>query len=753
MADRVMRAVALIEAHDKTQKAFASVAAGAEKLGKTLKLVEKQGAAVNAAMLKAGDVTTLAKARQELTRIANEFRNAQEKASRFGDALKRGGGGAGMAEQYRLAQSEVRRLAAAYDEARGAARRAAVEFRSAHSAARASGGSGGGGAAAAIAPTSLAAYARAKAIGGRRPGAAVAGATVIPFGAGAAGLAMGAYGAKRVHDAVADAHHDYQLAYLRQQAVLGMSPDAQAPLLQQAIRIGQDTKFTNADIVRAQTEIGGKLPKEFQGSGTISAITEATKNYALAMQVSMEEGAQAVVAWMKARGYDLSSPQAASKSAARAANQMVEFAKTSGAKHHDLLGDTKFGAAPGRVGGFSEEFSNALSAQLIRIGYEGAMAGNFVRAAAMRLSAPSNKGHAALAAAGLNFFDYVKPGVDPSAGGLDKMLQQRFGRKMAAGTFSRVKTALDDEETVKDPGAFTSTLTDILTEEFAKKNKKGGVNAMDAERIAKVVTEFFNLSTQGVDSERMMKDIIGKGLSPALAKYLFGQEHGGRAQALNLAQLERDQKNFQNVPENRAQSIADTMQQGAQGEYLKMAGSFETFKVALGEATDGLRSFTYKGIGGFFDAMTKLVKGEPLGQTTLTQAMKGAFWTPTTPEAKADLEGQLKELNAKIDSALSRVHPSRRDEPNPVVDQMRMQATDLQNRIANAKIEAVVKPDQITAKADVKGEATVTHTFTLNFNAGAFQQFLDGRIASQVSKVRLHSNGAGSTGTSSPDSQ
>jgi len=128
MADRVMRAVALIEAHDKTQKAFASVAAGAEKLGKTMKLVEKQASAVNAAMLKAGDVTTLAKARQELTRIANEFRNAQEKASRFGDALKRGGGGAGMAEQYRLAQSEVRRLAAAYDEARGAARRAAVEF-------------------------------------------------------------------------------------------------------------------------------------------------------------------------------------------------------------------------------------------------------------------------------------------------------------------------------------------------------------------------------------------------------------------------------------------------------------------------------------------------------------------------------------------------------------------------------------------------------------------------------------------------
>lgn len=74
-------------------------------------------------------------------------------------------------------------------------------------------------------------------------------------------------------------------------------------------------------------------------------------------------------------------------------------------------------------------------------------------------------------------------------------------------------------------------------------------------------------------------------------------------------------------------------------------------------------------------------------------------------------------------------------------------------KLSEGEIVATVKPDQIMAKAEVKGEATVNHTFTLNFNAGAFQQFLDGRIAAQVSKIRLHSNGAGSTGVSSPDAQ
>lgn len=432
----------------------------------------------------------------------------------------------------------------------------------------------------------------------------------VPLTPGMIAPAAVGYGAARLHGAVVNAHHGYQEAYLYQQAVLGIDAQQQQPMLGQAVRIGQDTKFKNADIVRAQTDIGSKLPKNLQSPETIMAITEHTKNYALAMKVSMEEASVAMVGWMKSRGYDLSSPKAAEKSARRASNQMVEFAKTTGAKHHDLVGDTKFGAAPGRVGGFSEEFSNALSAQLIRIGYDGAMAGTFVRAAASKLSAPTQKGQSAIAAVGLNYADYMKPGADPSVGGLDKMLKVRFGRGLSKDQTSKLQEVFNDDDVRGDHAAFTEKVSGILNASFAKKGKDGKVNAQDAERIAKTVNEFASLSAQSVDIERLMTDVIKKGLTSALSKYLFGTEHGGRALSLDAKQLEEDKKVFQNVPENRAQTVAGKMQEGAQGEYTKMMGSVETFNVALGEATDGLRSFAYKGIGAFFDSLTALVQGK-----------------------------------------------------------------------------------------------------------------------------------------------
>jgi len=69
------------------------------------------------------------------------------------------------------------------------------------------------------------------------------------------------------------------------------------------------------------------------------------------------------------------------------------------------------------------------------------------------------------------------------------------------------------------------------------------------------------------------------------------------------------------------------------------------------------------------------------------------------------------------------------------------------------KVEAVVKPDQITAKAEVSGEATVKVPVTITVNDGAIKGLIRAEVADQMGKVRLHSNGPGSTGTSSPDSQ
>lgn len=619
--------------------------------------------------------------------------------------------------------------------------------------------------------------------------------TVLPFGMRGAGVIAGAYLANRAHSAIIDQHHDFQQAYLFQQAVLGLDKKGQQPLIDQAEKIGKDTKFTNADITRAQTDIGAKLPKEMQKPEVIKSITEHTKNYALAMQVSMEEGAEAVVGYMKSWGYDLSSPEAAAASAKRTSNMLVEFAKTTGAKHHDIVGSTKFGAAPSRVGGFSEELSRAIEAQLIRVGYEGSMAGTFSRAVATKLAVPSRQGAAAIAGAGIDYGSYRKPGKDASAEGLSEMLRQRFGRGLNKTQTKALQAILDDPEVMSDKGAFSEKTSELLNSTFARKTKSGKVNAQDAERITKTTDQFYNVVSEGIDTPRLFMDLLRKGLTPALARYLFGQEHGGRAIGLDPKAIERDEKAFRAMPENRAAAVADKMQEGAQGEWNKLTGSVQTFGVALGEATDGVRSWTYKGLGALFDYMTDAVKGKNVnpdvaknmtvtpagapyrldtwssdaagiyersrrvdaefrrdpegarGRAMMRSSAEGAAPFPDAPVRDVVMPGAAPP--APAGAARMPTWAEREAEATRRTDIQRVQSWEdaLPKAGGSGTVEAVVKPDQVTAKADVsvQGQAQVTVNIA---PTGALAGLI--QAAQAAANAPLSGNGPGSTGSSMP---
>lgn len=623
------------------------------------------------------------------------------------------------------------------------------------------------------------------------------GTAVVPLAGRVGGVLAAGYVAKRGHDAIIEQHHDFQQAYLTQQAILGLDKPGQQPLIDQAEKIGKDTKFTNADIVRAQTDIGGKLPKEMQKPAVIAAITENTKNYALAMKVSMEEGAEAIVGYMKSWGYDLSSPEAASASAKRASNMLVEFAKTTGAKHHDIVGSTKFGAAPSRVGGFSEETTKAIEAQLVRVGYEGAMAGNFSRAVATKLAVPSRQGAAAIAGAGIEFGDYRKPGKDASAAGLSEMLRQRFGRGLNPNQLKAMQAILEDPEVMADKGLYSEKTSELLNATFARKTKTGKVNAQDADRITKTTDQFYNVVSEGVDTPRLFMDLLRKGLTPALAKYLFGQEHGGRAIGLDPKAIERDEKAFRQMPDNRAVVVADKMQEGAQGEWNKLTGSVQTFAVALGEATDGARAWTYKGLGALFDYMTDAVKGKnvnpevaknmaitpqgaPYRLDTWSSDAAGIYERSRRVDAdfRRDPEGArgraMMRLSVEpgLDSVAAspeRVVPmpgagdpasgsirmptwaEREAEATRQTSIQRVQTWEdaLPKAGGSGTIEAVVKPDQVTAKADVsvQGQAQVTVQIA---PTGALAGLIQAAQAS-ASAPLAGGSGPGSTGTSMPE--
>ncbi|WFS06244.1 phage tail tape measure protein [Methylobacterium sp. 391_Methyba4] len=392
----------------------------------------------------------------------------------------------------------------------------------------------------------------------------------------------------------------------RQRAVLGIDQAKQSTLNTQALKIGQDTRFSNPDVVKAQTRIGSSLPDHLKDPKVLVAITENAKDYALAMGTTMDEASSAVLGRMLGLRMNMSNPEAAAASAKHATNRLVQFAKSSGADHNDLMGYTKFGAAPSSVGGFSEEFTDAMAAQLRRIGYEGSMAGNFVRAAATKLAVPTSKGLGVLAGSGLNHSDYVAPGNALSADNLGSALRLKFGKGLNDSQRSRIRELMEDEDIVGNREEFVPKVSAIIQETLARRTKKGAVNAQDAERIAKSVNEYLSASAGAVDIERLMRDVIAKGITPAMAKYLFGQEHGGRAQALDLKTLNKDVETFRNTPQDRAQKIGEDINAGTYGAYQRMIGSVETFWMKLGQVNDGPLTMFYDKVGNAVDAVTNL---------------------------------------------------------------------------------------------------------------------------------------------------
>lgn len=151
----------------------------------------------------------------------------------------------------------------------------------------------------------------------------------------------------------------------------------------------------------------------------------------------------------------------------------------------------------------------------------------------------------------------------------------------------------------------------------------------------------------------------------------------------------------------------------------------------------------------------------------------GKHYTPIGADAFADLRAQIAEANARIAGIEGRVHPSRRGEFNPEVDTLQRHVAELRNRIEvgsrtyidaagalgergrgvvqPSTIEAVVKPDQVVAKADVtvSGSAEVTGRFEVTASSELIR-IID-RAQAIAASVPLTGNGPGSTGRSMPE--
>ncbi|KTS30850.1 hypothetical protein NS228_06270 [Methylobacterium indicum] len=398
-------------------------------------------------------------------------------------------------------------------------------------------------------------------------------------------------------------------------------------LTPQAKRIGQETKFSNEDVVHAQTGTMQGLPfKDPKMKAEVGAsIVDQARHYAVIMQSDMTRSSEGIRSFLQNTNKDISTPEKAFKEAQRGTNLIVKMAKLGGMSDEDAQAYIKFGFPTGTQVGLSDTTLGALGAGGRRAGLRGDELGVFARAAASKLVAPTSKGLDALTAAGIRYNDFTRMPGGLSTGNLEAFSKRRFGKGFSDSQRSRLGDLLDNGEVVGDRDEFTKQVSPIIAESY-RKGKKGKVTAQDSAKIAKMVGDFHKLSVESVDSEGLLRAILSNPkMTAALRNAYFTDKHGGKAGMISskMDQFNQDYEELKHVEADPkfAEKKSLYMTQGLGGSLDNLKGSFETLVLNVGQANEGLIRFAADGIAKGTDLFSNLSKTQ---QQVLSLAAGGA---------------------------------------------------------------------------------------------------------------------------------
>lgn len=462
----------------------------------------------------------------------------------------------------------------------------------------------------------------------RNQGDSLAGRTAGGLGTVATGVGATYYGAKGAKTAFFNSVNMDEATRF-QRAVGGISPGDQKPLTTQAFKIGQETRYTNQDVVDAQTQI---IQAGVRDIDTVIALTEAVKNYSLAMRVTMEEGADTVRSVLQSTNKDISDPEKAKAVADAMVNFVVDMAKRGGMADEDIRQFFKYGGASGKASGFSDSTLGSVGIQLRRGGMRGDEAGVFMRSASGKMVAPTSKGLDALNAMGLSYSDYVSMPDVLSSDNIERKFQRDFGKRLSknqkadltdlleTGTFIDPKSG-EEMPISADQGIFTEQVANVLSGSF-KKNKKGEMNAKDAQALAQSIAEYYKLAAESVDVERLFNDIMSANPSLAQLNAMFTERQGGRAATVRdrYASFKADKAGLENVPSDRAKKIGDEVHGGVYGEWMQATGAVETLFTKIGQDWEVVVSPMLRGFSNTVDAIANLPSSLRMLGTAATAA-------------------------------------------------------------------------------------------------------------------------------------
>ncbi len=419
---------------------------------------------------------------------------------------------------------------------------------------------------------------------------------------------------------------NFDIGVRQQRNYAGISKEEQDKLLiPQAKRIGQDTQFSNLDIVEAQTAIMQRLPEQLPRAAVAQAITEEVKNYALSMKADMKTSAEGITAYLMQTGKDISTQTKAVAEARRASNMLVKMAKIGGMNDEDVQQFMKYSATSATLAGLSNETLGALGVGLKRAGFRGDEAGVGIRSISSKLVSPGRKGLDALTAMGVDYNKFTTMPGGLSAENLEAMQKRRFGKTFSEDQRTRLQAVMEDGDVVGNKDEFIAQVSAIMNESF-EKTKGGKTKAQDAQKIAKLAADFHQLGVASVDAEGLLAAILSA--SPTLQQLnaLLTDKQGGKGGALAkaLEQLGRDRESLKNTPDDFSKKIADDIMAGLGGSFERLKGSVENFYQAIGEANSKLLTFSFDKIGNFIDGVSNL--GETARQAATAVAAAGAVF-------------------------------------------------------------------------------------------------------------------------------
>ncbi len=431
---------------------------------------------------------------------------------------------------------------------------------------------------------------------------------------GAAGSVVGVAAAHRGKEVARDAISaikEFDDAVLRQRAYADVKGPDQDRLISQAKRIGQETQFSNVDVVRSQTTAMQGLPgfSAKVKAEVAEGIVDNVRNYATMMETDLKEGAETIRSYLTTTGKDISSKEKALDEARKATNQLVKMAKLGGMSGDDVSQFVKYSASSGTVAGLSSETLMTLGALGRRSGLRGDEMGVFVRSAASKLVAPTKKGRDALNASGIDYDSFVRMPERLDTGALERQFQTEVGKGFTPDVRARVEAVNVDKTLIADREKYVQAITSAVSPILGKR-KDGEVSAQQSQIAAKATGNYYKYASQSVDTEGLLREILGGKMTLGQLNAFFTDKHGGKG-ALTQNQYSEFKAVFDELKATGddpdfAKKKSDLIMSGVAGSLENLKGSYENFTQEIGKANEGLIKFTADGLGKALDSFSKL---------------------------------------------------------------------------------------------------------------------------------------------------